>query len=65
MFSFLLISCAALKLSRLESEEIIKEISLENGGKFLFFLIINSLFKNFSGLFSSISFKVSSSGVAV
>ncbi len=37
--SFFLISCAALKLSWLELDEIIKEISLEYGGKFLFFLI--------------------------
>ena len=48
-----------------ESDEIIKEISLEYGGKFLFFLIINSWFRNFSGLFSNTSFKVSFNGVAV
>ena len=48
-----------------EIDETINEISLEYGGKFLFFLMINSLFKNFSGSFSKTSCKVSFKGVAV
>ena len=65
LLNFFLISCAALKLSWLELAEIIKAISLEKGGKFLFFRIINSLCKNFSGLFSNTSFNVSFNGVIV
>jgi len=63
--SFFLISWAALKLSWLELAETIKAISLEYGGKFLFFLTTNSLLKNFSGLFSNTSFNVSFNGVIV
>ena len=41
-FNFIFISCAPLKLSSFELDEIITAISLEKGGSLLFFLKINS-----------------------
>ena len=47
----ILISIAPRKLFSFDSEEIINEINLENGGKLFSFLRLNSLIKKLSGLF--------------